>query len=40
MSPAALPYVLLLGLLFGSTLLVSRFSLGQFAPTTLSLIHI
>ena len=34
MSPAALPYVLLLGLLFGSTLLVSRFSLGQFAPTT------
>ena len=36
MSPAALPYVLLLGLLFGSTLLVSRFSLGQFAPTTYS----
>ena len=34
MSPAALPYVLLLGLMFGSTLLVSRFSLGQFAPTT------
>jgi drug/metabolite transporter (DMT)-like permease len=34
MSPAALPYILLLGLLFGSTLLVSRFSLGQFAPTT------
>lgn len=34
MSPTALPYVLLLGLLFGSTLLVSRFSLGQFAPTT------
>ena len=34
MSPAALPYVLLLGLLFGSTLLVSRYSLGQFAPTT------
>ena len=34
MSPASLPYILLLGLLFGSTLLVSRFSLGQFAPTT------
>ncbi|MBP8949272.1 MAG: DMT family transporter [Candidatus Promineofilum sp.] len=34
MTPAALPYVLLLGLLFGSTLLVSRFSLGQFSPTT------
>ena len=34
MSPAALPYVLLLGLLFGSTLLVSRYSLSQFAPTT------
>lgn len=34
MSPAALPYVLLLGLMFGSTLLVSRFSLTQFSPTT------
>lgn len=34
MSPAALPYVLLLGLMFGSTLLVSRYSLSQFAPTT------
>lgn len=34
MTPTALPYVLLLGLLFGSTLLVSRYSLGQFAPTT------
>ena len=34
MTPAAPPYVLLLGLLFASTLLVSRFSLGQFSPTT------
>jgi len=34
MSPAALPYVLLLGLMFGSTLLVSRYSLSQFSPTT------
>ncbi len=28
----ALPYVLLLGLFFGSSLVVSRFSVGQFAP--------
>jgi drug/metabolite transporter (DMT)-like permease len=34
MSPAALPYILLLGLLFGSTLIVSRFSLSQFDATT------
>lgn len=29
----ALPYVSLLGLLFGSTLVASRFSVGQYAPT-------
>jgi drug/metabolite transporter (DMT)-like permease len=34
MSRQALPAVLLLGLLFGSTLIVSRYSVGQFAPTT------
>lgn len=34
MSPAALPYILLLGFLFGSSLIVSRFSLGQFDATT------
>lgn len=34
MSPAALPYILVLGLLFGTTLIVSRFSLGQFDATT------
>jgi drug/metabolite transporter (DMT)-like permease len=34
MSPAALPYVLALGLMFGATLIVSRFSLGQFEATT------
>jgi drug/metabolite transporter (DMT)-like permease len=28
------PYVLLLGTLFGTTLVVSRFSVGQFMPTT------
>ena len=34
MSRQALPYVLILGLLFGITTIVSRFSVGQFAPTT------
>lgn len=34
MSPKALPFVLLQGFLFGSTLIASRFSIGQFAPTT------
>lgn len=34
MSPTSLPYVLLLGALFGSTLVVSRFMVGQFASTT------
>ncbi|MCP4422861.1 MAG: DMT family transporter [Chloroflexi bacterium] len=29
----SLPYVILLGFLFGSTLVVSRFSVGQFDPT-------
>jgi drug/metabolite transporter (DMT)-like permease len=30
----ALPYILLQGFLFGSTLVASRFSVGQFQPTT------
>lgn len=30
----ALPYIVLLGFFFGSTLVVSRFSVEQFAPTT------
>ncbi len=34
MSIQALPYVTLLGFLFGSTLIASRFSVGQFHPTT------
>ncbi|MDX1615379.1 MAG: DMT family transporter [Candidatus Promineifilaceae bacterium] len=34
MSYQALPYIVLLGFLFGSTLVASRFSVGQFAPTT------
>ena len=34
MSPTALPYVLLTGLLFGSSLIVSRYAVGQMAPTT------
>jgi drug/metabolite transporter (DMT)-like permease len=34
MSPQALPYISLLGLLFGSTLVVSRFSVAQFQPLT------
>lgn len=34
MSPQALPYIILLGVFFGSTLVVSRFSVGQFQPLT------
>ena len=34
MSPQALPYITLLGILFGSTLIVSRFSVSQFNPLT------
>ena len=34
MSPQALPYVAMLGFLFGSTLVASRFSVGQFQPST------
>jgi drug/metabolite transporter (DMT)-like permease len=34
MTPQALPYILLLGFLFGSTMIASRFSVGQFQPTT------
>lgn len=34
MTIQALPYILLLGVLFGSTLIASRFSVGQFHPTT------
>jgi drug/metabolite transporter (DMT)-like permease len=34
MNPKSLPYVSLLALLFGTTLIVSRFSIGQFAPLT------
>lgn len=34
MTLQALPYVLLQGFLFGSTLIASRFSVGQFHPTT------
>jgi drug/metabolite transporter (DMT)-like permease len=30
----AIPYIVLLGFFFGSTLVVSRFSVGQFEPTT------
>jgi drug/metabolite transporter (DMT)-like permease len=30
----ALPYILFLGFLYGTTLVVSRFSVGQFEPTT------
>jgi drug/metabolite transporter (DMT)-like permease len=33
-NPQALPFVILLGFLFGSTLVASRFAVGQFAPTT------
>ncbi len=34
MPTQALPYVLLMGLMFGSTLIVSRFSVGQFESST------
>ena len=34
MSVEAIPYILLVGSLFGSTLLASRFGVGQFAPLT------
>ncbi len=34
MTIKALPYVALLGFLFGSTLVASRFAVGQFHPTT------
>lgn len=34
MTVQALPYVTLLGFLFGSTLIASRFSVGQFEPVT------
>ena len=34
MALQALPYVVLLGFLFGSTLVVSRFSVGQYEPLT------
>lgn len=34
MPVQALPYVTMLGFLFGSTLIASRFSVGQYAPTT------
>ena len=34
MPPQAFPPIILLGFLFGSTLVVSRFSVGQFQPST------
>jgi drug/metabolite transporter (DMT)-like permease len=34
LSIQALPYIILLGVFWGTTLVVSRFSVGQFAPTT------
>lgn len=34
MPLTALPYIIFLGFLFGSTLIVSRFSVGQFEPST------
>jgi drug/metabolite transporter (DMT)-like permease len=34
MKIQSMPYVTLMGLLFGSTLVVSRFGVGQFEPTT------
>lgn len=34
LNTKSIPYVLLLGILFGTTLVVSRFSVGQFSPTT------
>lgn len=34
MTPQALPYISLLGLFFGSSLIASRFGVGQFQPST------
>ncbi len=34
LNSKAIPFIVLLGTLFGATLVVSRFSVGQFAPTT------
>lgn len=34
MNIQALPYIILLGFLYGSTLIASRFSVGQYEPTT------
>ena len=34
MTSQALPYISILGFFFGSTLIASRFSVGQFAPST------
>jgi drug/metabolite transporter (DMT)-like permease len=34
MTPQALPYIFITGFLFGSTLIASRFSVGQFEPLT------
>ena len=34
MNIQALPYIVVLGFLFGSTLIASRFSVGQYEPTT------
>jgi drug/metabolite transporter (DMT)-like permease len=34
MTLQSLPYIVFLGFLFGSTLIASRFSVGQFSPTT------
>jgi drug/metabolite transporter (DMT)-like permease len=36
MDIRALPYILLLGVIFGSNVVLARFSTGQFAPTTYS----
>ena len=35
LNPKSLPFISLLALMYGSTLIVSRFSVGQFAPLTL-----
>jgi len=34
LNKKATPYIILLGILFGTTLVVSRFSIGQFSPIT------
>ena len=34
MTTQALPYIILLGFMYGSTLVASRFSVGQFEPLT------